>query len=73
MEKAPVTVVVITKNEEEMLEDCLKSAQWADEIIVVDDASTDNSIQLLEKKFPQVKILKNKTNLTPNMEVSFGN
>ena len=39
MGKAPVTVVVITKNEEEMLEDCLKSALWADEIIVVDDDS----------------------------------
>ncbi|MEA3489278.1 MAG: glycosyltransferase family 2 protein [Candidatus Omnitrophota bacterium] len=41
MEKAPVSVVVITKNEEENISECLESAAWADEIIVVDDESTD--------------------------------
>jgi glycosyltransferase involved in cell wall biosynthesis len=49
MKKAPVTVVVITKNEEEMLEDCLKSAVWADEIIVVDDDSTDATREIAGK------------------------
>jgi len=41
MNKTPVSVVVITKNEEENLDECLKSVLWADEIIVVDDESTD--------------------------------
>jgi len=40
-EKIPVSVVVITKNEEDNIEECLQSASWADEIIVVDDESTD--------------------------------
>jgi glycosyltransferase involved in cell wall biosynthesis len=36
--------VVITKNEEANIEDCLKSVYgWADEIIVVDDESTDHT------------------------------
>ena len=36
MEKVPVSVVVITRNEEHNIEDCLKSALWADEIVVAD-------------------------------------
>ena len=32
------------------------------EVIVVDDASTDNSVKFLEKQFPKVKVVVNKTN-----------
>ena len=39
MEKIPVSVVVITKNEEDNIADCLKSVSWADELIVLDDDS----------------------------------
>ena len=49
MEKVPVSVVVITRNEEHNIEDCLKSALWADEIIVVDDGSTDRTVELAKK------------------------
>ena len=41
MEKVPISVVIITKNEEENIRECLESVKWADEIIVVDDESTD--------------------------------
>jgi len=46
MEKAPVSVVIIAKNEEKRLEDCLKSAAWAREIIVIDDMSTDRTVKI---------------------------
>ena len=49
MEKVPVSVVVITRNEEHNIEDCLKSTLWADEIIVVDDGSTDRTVELAKK------------------------
>ena len=32
------------------------------EIIVIDNASTDHSIQFLEANFPQVKIIRNQSN-----------
>ena len=42
--KVPLTVVVITKNEEENIDACLTSVSgWADEIIVVDDESDDKT------------------------------
>ncbi|MFH1848044.1 MAG: glycosyltransferase family 2 protein [Candidatus Omnitrophota bacterium] len=47
--KAAVSVVVITKNEERNIEDCLKSVSWANEIIVVDDYSSDCTTEIANK------------------------
>lgn len=44
--KAPVTVCIIAKNEEKRLPECLDSIRWADEIVVVDDESSDKTIEL---------------------------
>lgn len=49
MSKAPVSVVIIAKNEEKRIEDCLKSAAWASEIVVLDDMSTDKTIEIAKK------------------------
>lgn len=38
---AALSVVVLTKNEEANIRECLESVSWADEIIVIDDESTD--------------------------------
>ncbi|MFA6457661.1 MAG: glycosyltransferase family 2 protein [Bacteroidota bacterium] len=43
-----LSVVIITKNEETNIERCLKSVQWADEIIVVDAESTDRTVSIAE-------------------------
>lgn len=43
-----LSVVMITKNEAELLRGCLQSVSWADEIIVLDSGSTDNSVALAE-------------------------
>ena len=48
-EKAPVSVVVITKNESSRVSDCLKSVDWAKEIIVLDDFSTDNTAEVAKR------------------------
>lgn len=43
----PLSVVIITKNEENNIEDCLKSVHgWASEIVVVDDESSDKTVEL---------------------------
>ncbi len=41
-----ISVIVITKNEEQRIEDCLKSVDWASEIIVVDSGSTDRTVEI---------------------------
>lgn len=46
MNKALLSVIVITKNEQDNIKDCLESAKWADEIIVVDSGSTDKTEEI---------------------------
>jgi len=43
MNENKISVVVITKNEEDMIDGCLASVKWADEIIVIDTGSIDNT------------------------------
>ncbi len=45
-DKPGLSVVVLTKNEEERIAAALNSVRWADEIIVVDDESTDGTVEI---------------------------
>ncbi|MFH1407041.1 MAG: glycosyltransferase family 2 protein [Candidatus Omnitrophota bacterium] len=49
MEKIPLSVVVITKNEENNIAACLESVAWADEIVVLDDFSTDKTLEIAKR------------------------
>lgn len=44
-----ISVFIITYNEEKIIEQCLKKLFWADEIIIVDSKSTDNTLAICEK------------------------
>lgn len=46
-DKIPLSVVVLTRNEESRIRKCLESVAWADEIIVVDDESTDKTREIV--------------------------
>ena len=45
-EKVPLTVAIITKNEEKRIIPCIESVKWADEILVLDDESTDRTVEI---------------------------
>ena len=45
-ERLPVSSFVITKNEEEHIEECLRSLSFCDEIVVVDSYSTDRTADI---------------------------
>jgi len=44
-----LSVIVITKNEEGLLETCLESVKWADEIIVADNGSVDSTVKIAKQ------------------------
>ncbi|MCK5640813.1 MAG: glycosyltransferase family 2 protein [Gammaproteobacteria bacterium] len=46
MGKPALSVIIITKNEERNIRDCLESVKWADEIIVVDSGSEDATVAI---------------------------
>ena len=45
----PVSVLVITRNEEDNIAACLESVAWADEIILVDAESKDRTVELARR------------------------
>jgi glycosyltransferase involved in cell wall biosynthesis len=47
MEK--ISVAIITRNEERNIRDCLESVKWADEIVVVDNGSTDGTLKVCQE------------------------
>jgi hypothetical protein len=66
-EKPLVSVIVLNWNGKQNINACLESMYEFDEgikkeIIVIDNGSKDGSVELLEKKFPQAKLIKNPVN-----------
>lgn len=67
-EQPECSICIANFNGEHLLDNCLKSVfnqigEVDVEVIVHDDASTDNSIFLLEEKYPQVRIIKSTENM----------
>jgi glycosyltransferase involved in cell wall biosynthesis len=44
-----ITAIILTKNEEERIERCIKSLLWCDEIIIIDDYSMDKTLSIASK------------------------
>jgi N-acetylglucosaminyl-diphospho-decaprenol L-rhamnosyltransferase len=60
-----LSVVILNWNVRELLDRCLasiRSDRYSIEIIVVDNASTDDSVALVQNKYPRVKLIANTTN-----------
>lgn len=66
-----LSIVLVTRNSKSVLFDCLKALDNNDEItssknsqwIIVDNDSTDGSIEEVLKLYPQTQVIKNKENL----------
>ncbi len=59
MSRIPLSVVILTKNEEENIAACIQSLKgWADEIIVVDDMSSDKTVPIAQELADKVLIKK---------------
>lgn len=61
------SIIIVNYNTRDLLFNCITSiyatqTKSAWEIIVVDNASTDGSVEMLEKKFPEVRCIKNTEN-----------
>lgn len=63
-----LSVIIVNYNAAPFLERCLASldlflAGMKHEVCVVDNASTDGSVELIRKRFPQVQLIANRSNL----------
>lgn len=63
-----VSIILVSYNTEELTKECIKSIYDKTEdvnfnIIVVDNASKDNSCRMIKENFPDVKLIESKVNL----------
>lgn len=67
-----LSIIIVSFNTQELLMDCLKSIylnyrpqlkQQEYEIIVVDNASTDNTCSAIKNSYPEIKIIENSDNV----------
>ncbi len=67
VEEPKISIVILNYNAGQLLLDCVESIKNTDyknyEIIVVDNASKDNSHKECKKKFPEIKLIENDKNL----------
>lgn len=54
-----LSIIIITKNEEERIRTCLESVKWADEIIIVDNGSEDLTLEIAKKYTDKIFHLNN--------------
>lgn len=63
-----LSIIILNYNTQELLRNCLQSIKWISdsvkkEMIVVDNGSIDQSIDMLRKEFPEVILVENKENV----------
>ena len=69
MRAADLTVIIVNWNTIELLDDCLTSvidhapADLCQEVVVVDNASSDGSLEHLRTRWPSVKLIANDENV----------
>jgi glycosyltransferase involved in cell wall biosynthesis len=56
IQNTTLSVVIIAKNEQDKIKECLESVSWADEIVLVDTGSTDKTNDIAKKHKARITI-----------------
>jgi (heptosyl)LPS beta-1,4-glucosyltransferase len=64
--KPPISIIILAGNEQTMILDCLKTCNWVQEIVLVAANSSDQTVPLVKKHFPQVKIVRTEDEYNKN-------
>jgi len=63
-----ISIIIVNYNTGQLTRTCVQSIlqqrlPWPNEIVVVDNASADDSVELLRSDWPEIKVLRNQNNL----------
>lgn len=53
----PVSLLILTLNEEDNLPRCLESVRWCDDVVVYDSFSTDRTVEIAQAAGPHVRVV----------------
>ena len=67
VEVLDLSIVIVNWNTQHVIVDCLESVlanlgELSAEVIVIDNASTDDSVQVITERFPKVQLIANDAN-----------
>ena len=65
-----ISVIIITKNEQDNIGKCIDSIAWADEIVIIDDYSSDKTIQIAQSR--GARVFKRKLNNDFSLQRNYG-
>lgn len=63
MKRVKLSVIIITKNEEAVIKDCLESVKWAEEIIILDTGSVDQALKIAREYTDKIFIYSEKSGI----------
>ncbi len=69
MEEIKLSIIILSYNTKALIKDCLVFLEEAlkkvekNEVIIIDNASSDDSAEMIKKEFPKVKLIENKENV----------
>ena len=66
------SIIIVTHNHKKYLEKCLDSIPINIEVIIVDNVSTDETLDIIAEKYPEVILIKSKENLGYGKAVNLG-
>jgi len=58
--RCPITVIVLTYNEALNIRSCLRGLEWADDVVLVDSFSTDDTVLLARQTRPDIRVFQHK-------------
>lgn len=56
--RVPVTVVILTQNEEQNIGECLATLDWATDVVIVDSGSDDQTLAIAREARPDVRVFR---------------
>lgn len=68
--KAKVSAIMVVRNEAAKIRRCLESVKWTDEIIVVDQSSTDETVRICREYTDKVFVVPVKYTANPDREAA---
>lgn len=66
------SIIIVTHNHKEYLEKCLDSIPISLEVVIVDNISTDGTLNIIAEKYPEVILIKSKENLGYGKAINLG-